>query len=218
MAIGHDDRREHARFGVTGGNAEITQVSGPRGKRRPSDRARILNWSRGGLLLKLPSPRRRLLLFKQEPALAPQDVIKCTLRLPPQYNDIDIAAEVVRVERCADDPDQIQVGLSFMSVAPDRMDAMARLLEPKPKPVSARVSRTSGRQSGRTQRARSQRTDARTSERVEKRSSQRVERRPSQRLEQRPSQRLEGTPSQRLRMHASETLELRSSARLARPS
>lgn len=211
-----DDRREHARFGVSGGNAEITQVTGPRGGRRPTDRARILNWSRGGLLLRLPSPRRRLLFLKQEPALAPQDLIKCTLRLPPQYNDIDVSAEVVRVERCADDPDQIQVGLSFLSVPDDRMQALANLLEPRPKPVSARVARTSGRHSGRSQRARSQRVEARTSQRVEKRSSQRLEKRTSQRVEKRTSQRLEGTPSQRLSLRQSETLELRNSERLPR--
>lgn len=214
----HDDRREHARVGVTGGNAEITKVSGPRAGRRPSDRARILNWSRGGLLLRLLSPRRRLLVFKQEPALAPQDVIQCTLRLPPQYNEIDVSAEVVRVERCAEDPDQLHVGLSFLSLPPERMEAMARLLEPRPKPVSARVARTSGRHGGRSQRVekRSERTAARTSQRVEKRTSQRVEQRSGQRAEQRSSQRLEATPSQRLRLHQSETLELRNSERLSR--
>lgn len=206
----HDDRREHARVGVTGGNAEITKVSGPRAGRRPSDRARILNWSRGGLLLRVPSPRRRLLVFKREPALAPQDVIQCTLRLPPQYNEIDVSAEVVRVERCAEDPDQLHVGLSFLSIPPERIEAMARLLEPKPKPVSARVARTSGRHGGRSQRV------EKRSERTAARSSQRVEKRPSQRVEQRTSQRLEATPSQRLRLRQSETLELRNSERLSR--
>lgn len=200
-----EDRREHARHPVSGGNAEIVQVLGPKGARRgPSDRARIVNWSRGGLLLKVPSPRRRLLLFTQPPVLAAEDQVKCTLRLPPQYNDIDLSAEVVRVERCADDPDHLHVGLSFLSLAAERIDAMAALLEPKPRPnVSARLERAaSGRQGARSGRQKSQRAQA-TSERT-----------PAARR----SQRVEAAPSQRLTMRQSETLELRSSARHARVS
>ncbi|MCO5172061.1 MAG: PilZ domain-containing protein [Planctomycetes bacterium] len=187
-----DDRREHPRHPVSGGNAEIVQVFGPQGaRRRPSDRARIVNWSRGGLLLKVPSPRRRLVFFKQPPVLAAEDQLKCTLRLPPQYNDIELSAEVVRVERCVDDPDHVHVALSFLSLPADRVEQMAALLEPKPK-VSARVSRgASGRVSARSGRA-------------------------SQRVKQ--SQRVEAASSQRLGMRQTETLELRNSARLSRTS
>lgn len=190
---GQEDRREHARHPVSGGNAEIVAVLGPKGaRRRPSDRARIVNWSRGGLLLKVPSPRRRLLFFAQAPVLAAEDQIKCTLRLPPQYNEIDLSAEVVRVERCAEDPDHLHVGLSFLSLAPERIEAMAALLEPKPRPVaSARLERAASGRLG----ARSGRAPA-----------------------ARRSQRVEAASSQRLSMRQTETLELRSSARHARVS
>src|SRR5689334_8587960 len=95
-----EDRREFARHAVFAGNAEIKEIIG---RKAPSsrERARILNWSRGGLLLKVPSPRRRFIFFKQEPVLKQDDAIRCILRLPPQYNDIDITADVVRVERDA---------------------------------------------------------------------------------------------------------------------
>lgn len=210
MSTKQDDRREHARYSVFAGNAEITSIIGPKGTRKPAERARIINWSRGGVLLKVPSPRRRLLFFKQEPLLGREDQIKCVLRLPPQYNDIDVSAEVVRVERCADDPDHLQVGVNFISIPADRLEAMARLLEPSPKP-SVRLPRasTSGRQSGRSGRAPSQRASA------EPRRSQRLEARTSDRKK---SQRKEATPSQRLTMRQTETLEVRSSGRQSRVS
>lgn len=211
MSTKQDDRREHARYSVFAGNAEITSIMGPKGSRKPSGRARIVNWSRGGVLLKVPSPRRRLLFFKQEPLLGREDMIKCILRLPPQYNDIDVSAEVVRVERCADDPDQLQVGVNFISIPADRLEAMARLLEPRPKPsVRAPRASTSGRQSGRSGRAPSQRASA-----AEPKRSQRLEARTSDRKK---SQRKEATPSQRLTMRQTETLEVRSSGRQSRVS
>lgn len=213
MSTKQDDRREHARYSVFAGNAEITSIMGPKGSRKPSGRARIINWSRGGVLLKVPSPRRRLLFLKQEPLLGREDMIKCILRLPPQYNDIDVSAEVVRVERCADDPDQLQVGVNFISIPADRLEAMARLLEPRPKP-SVRMPRasTSGRQSGRSGRASSQRASA---EPKKSRRLPEVEARTSDRAK---SQRKEATPSQRLTMRQTETLEVRSSGRQSRVS
>lgn len=214
MSVKQDDRREHARYSVFAGNAEITSILGPKGSRKASGRARIINWSRGGVLLKVPSPRRRMLFFKQEPVVGAADMIKCILRLPPQYSDIDVSAEVVRVERCTDDPDQLQVGVNFISIPADRLEAMARLLEPRPKPSvrAPRASSTSGRQktSGRT---------ARKSQRLpgpdaEPRKSQRVE----AKSERTKSARKEPTPSQRLTMRQTETLEVRHSGRQSRVS
>lgn len=224
-----DDRRQHARFGVFAGNAQITHVVGPKGERRPSERARILNWSRGGVLLKVPSPRRKLLFFKQDPIVGAEDMIKCVLRLPPLYNDIDVSGEVVRVERCRQEPDHLEVGVSFVSVPAERVEAMAKILEPKPRP-SARATRVSGRsQSARSQRVRaagekSQRVEAAKNQRVEAAKSQRVEPKKSQRVDVKSSapkkserrSKSEPSPSQRLTMRQTETLEIRTSARLGR--
>jgi hypothetical protein len=210
-----DDRREHARFDVFAGNAQIVHIVGPSGERRPTERARILNWSRGGVLLKVPSPQRRFLFFRQEPIVRQDDMIKCVLRLPPLYADMDISGEVVRVTRCRAEPDHLEVGLSFVSVPPDRVEAMAKLLEPR---KSARLAKVSGRAARKSQRV------ERTSGRVE-RTSGRAERvsgrspKKSQRLAGPPSERrsrAEPTPSQRLNLRQKETLELRSSARLKR--
>jgi len=222
MSTKHDDRRTHARYSVFAGNAEITSIMGPKGARKSAGRARIINWSRGGVLLKVPSPRRRMLFFKQEPLLGAEDMIKCILRLPPQYTDIDVSAEVVRVERCADDPDQLQVGVNFISIPADRLEAMARLLEPRPKPSvrAPRASSTSGRQkSARSGRATSQRVktqrlpEAAPSEAPKK--SQRLESRTGDRKK---SARKEPSASQRLTMRQTETLEIRTSGRQSRIS
>jgi hypothetical protein len=204
-----DDRRQHARFGVFAGNAQITHVVGPKGERKPSERARILNWSRGGVLLKVPSPRRKFLLFKQDPIVGAEDMIKCVLRLPPLYSEIDVSGEVVRVERCRQEPDHLEVGVSFVSVPPERVEAMAKLLEPKPK----QSSRT-GRVSGRSGRAMSQR--AKSSQGVvEAAKSSSAPRLAAPRKSERRSK-PEATASQRLSMHQTETLEIRTSARLGR--
>jgi hypothetical protein len=187
-----DERREHTRFGVHAGNAEITRLLGPTGARRPRERARIVNWSRGGLLLKVPSPRRRFLLLSAPPIVREQDTLECVLRLPPTYGDIEVSGEVVRVERVPGEPDHLHVGLKFEMTGADKIDAMAALLEPK---KSARLARAA---SGR---------HAATSER---RARAKSERSPAAR--ERKSQRLE-RPSQRLNLRQTETLELRSSGR-----
>ena len=152
------ERREHARFPVFGGNAEITKVRG-RGK-APSERARILNWSRGGLLLKVKSPERRLLFQKLDPVLWQDDDVSCTVRLPPSYGEVVIRGEVVRVERDRDDPDHLQVGIRFDSerTKPGPLDEMVRALEPRSR--SGRIARASV--SGRMH-------PARTSQRLAKR-------------------------------------------------
>lgn len=141
------ERRDHMRHRVFGGNAEIQAVIG-RG-RKPHDRARIVDWSRSGMRLRVPSPRRRFLIQKLDPVLFEDDSIVCTLRLPPAYNDIFVNAEVVRVERLSDDPDQLEVGLRFdlASTPSDKLEALAKLLEPRPRSTSGRLARVSGRAS-----------------------------------------------------------------------
>jgi hypothetical protein len=126
-----EDRREHPRLDVFAGNAEITVVMG-RGK-KPRERARIVNWSRGGMLLRVSSPRRKLIFFQQPQLLHQDDVIACTLRLPPAYKDIDVKGGIVRVERVEDDPDELFVGVSFdlEATAPRQIEEVAKLLEPK---------------------------------------------------------------------------------------
>jgi hypothetical protein len=138
------NRRAFPRLGVYSGNAEITRVLG-RG-RRPGDRARIVNWSRGGMCLRVSSPRRKLLFWRRDPALFVEDSVTCTLRLAPVYNDIAVEADVVRVERCADDPDVLEVGLRFDAAFPaERLEAIARILEPKPRTTSVRAPRAEAR-------------------------------------------------------------------------
>lgn len=139
----NDDKRAHARFKVGGGNAEINSVFG-RG-RNPNDRARVMNWSRGGMLLKVPSPRRRFLIQKLDPVLYENDTINCTLRLPPKYDDIEVRVEVRHVERDPRNPDLLNVGVAFDEehTPADRLLALARMLEPKARTVSGRLKRIS---------------------------------------------------------------------------
>ena len=139
----NDDKREHARFKVGGGNAEINSVFG-RG-RNPNDRARVMNWSRGGMLLKVPSPRRRFLIQKLDPVLYENDAVTCTLRLPPKYDDIEVRVEVRHVERDPRNPDLLNVGVAFDEehTPADRLLALARILEPKARTVSGRLKKIS---------------------------------------------------------------------------
>ena len=141
--IENDDKRAHARFKVGGGNAEINSVFG-RG-RNPNDRARVMNWSRGGMLLKVPSPRRRFLIQKLDPVLYENDTINCTLRLPPKYDDIEVRVEVRHVERDPRNPDLLNVGVAFDEehTPSDRLLALARMLEPKARTVSGRLKKIS---------------------------------------------------------------------------
>ncbi|MAZ92327.1 MAG: hypothetical protein CMF76_10255 [Maricaulis sp.] len=141
------ERRQHERWKVHRGHAEITNVAGPGADRCPRGQVRIVDWSRGGICLKIPSPTRKMLLFKNEPVLTEDDSIYCSLRLPPLYKPLDICADVVRIERDDEDPGALRVGLAYDdSVPPPTIDALAELLEKKSR--SGRVS-TSGRVSGR---------------------------------------------------------------------
>jgi len=103
------ERRQHVRQPI-GGNVEVTSVVGVGAG--PEQRGSVVNLSRGGALLRVPSPRRRL-FKKVDACLQVKDSLTCVLRLPPTYHDIEVFAEVVRVSRPADDPDQLLVGLRF---------------------------------------------------------------------------------------------------------
>lgn len=206
---GQDEKRGFPRLPVFAGNCEITSIMG---RRAPGgERSRILNWSRGGVLLRVPSPRRKFFFFAQEPVLRDQDEIRCTLRLPPQYNDIEVDAAVVRVSRAKDDPDLLEVGLRFDGATPEqKIESMARLLEPRPRSPSMRLPKQGGAE--------------KTSERLEKAASQgadkrsrRLEKAASERLEKRASQRLEKAASERLEKKASQRAEKKTSQRIAHP-
>ena len=91
------ERRDAQRHSVFGGNAEIISVFG-RGH-TTGDRARIVNWSHGGMLLKVNSPRRKLLFVKQDPVIFEQDAIDCVLRLAPAYKSIPVHGTVLHVSK-----------------------------------------------------------------------------------------------------------------------
>jgi PilZ domain len=78
----------------------------------PDQRASVLNCSRGGVLLRVPSPARAL-FKKLPPVLHPSDSVTCVLRMPPTYQEIEVFAEVVRVTRPRNDQDNLMVGLRF---------------------------------------------------------------------------------------------------------
>ena len=137
------ERREQTRHRIHGGNAEFQSVLG-RGK-APSERARVLDWSRGGLALKVKSPRRRFLFAKQDPVLFEDDSVNCTLRLPPHYTEVFVSADVVHVRRDPDDQDSLFVGLRFDLENTDaaKLAVLANMLEPKARTVSGRLQRAS---------------------------------------------------------------------------
>ncbi|MCO5165103.1 MAG: PilZ domain-containing protein [Planctomycetes bacterium] len=147
------ERREFRRHRV-GGNVEFTSVHGSGSV--PGERATVLDCSLGGARLRVRSPRRRL--FKAvPPCLAPHDSVTCVLRLAPDYQDIEIFAEVVRVARREDEPDDLDVGLRFFhdvarrSHAERPMARLARIIEPdwsaeeRAAALLAAESRSSGR-------------------------------------------------------------------------
>src|SRR5690606_1838882 len=71
--------------------------------------------------------------------------------LPPEYTDIQVLGEVVRVERAADDPEFLNIGLRFFwdaqrqSGLDDHFQALGRILEPRRAASgrSARLARAS---------------------------------------------------------------------------
>ncbi len=126
------ERREFRRHRV-GGNVEITSVLGT--GTAPQERATLVDCSLGGARVRVLSPRRRL--FKAlPPCLSPRDSLTCVLRLAPDYDAIDVFAEVVRVERAKDEPEYIDVGVRFFHDAGRRSHAerpmarLARIIEP----------------------------------------------------------------------------------------
>ena len=137
------ERREATRHRIHGGNAEFQAVMG-RG-RAPGERARVLDWSRGGLSLKVKSPRRRFLIAKQDPVLFDGDTVNCMLRLPPSYAEIFVSADVVHVRRDPSDQDSLFVGLRFdlENTPPEKLAVLAAMIEPRARTVSGRLSRAS---------------------------------------------------------------------------
>jgi hypothetical protein len=136
-----DERRESKRHSVFAGNAEITEVFG-RG-RKPSERARIVNWSRGGVLLKVLSPTRKMLFMKCDPVLFESDDLQCTIRLAPAYKEIQVRGEVCHVASIPKDPNHVLVGVKFDSeeTKPNAFRDMAAVLEPRSR--SGRLSKIS---------------------------------------------------------------------------
>ena len=136
------ERRLTKRIAVPGGNAEILSVFG-RG-RRPKKRVRLVDWSAGGVLLRVESPSRRFML-KQDPALFEMDTVTCCLRLPPVYKAIPVSGTVVHVERDPDDASYLKVGVAFDDDIPAKyVREMVQILEKRPR-QSSRVGRVSSR-------------------------------------------------------------------------
>ena len=132
MRLGHlgdgMDHRRYPRYRVRAGSCEIAEVIG-RG-RFPTQRARIMNFSRGGLLLRVRSPRRKFMFVKQKPIFRPADILVCKLRFPPQYAEIHVLADVVYVGRIREELDSLHVGVLFNETTPDRnVEALAAMLE-----------------------------------------------------------------------------------------
>ncbi|MCA8921726.1 MAG: PilZ domain-containing protein [Planctomycetes bacterium] len=172
--MGGAERRGFPRHAVQGVVAEITNVIG-RGD--PTAGATLVNWSQSGMLLRVPSPRRRLFLRRGR-ALAERDLVACTLRLPPHGEPVAIKADVRRVRRSAEDPDWLEVGVAFdREVTPPQfLVAMASALDPQ---RTCRATARLNRWSSRTRRG-SQRPESDVeaeSERLARPASDRVRRR-----------------------------------------
>jgi PilZ domain len=132
------DRRVHPRHRVHAGNCQITALSD---HRPPRERARIVDFSRGGLLLKVHSPRRRFLILKQEAQVENREGVNCTLRLPPLYKDVKVQGVVVHVARVPQDEDWLHVGVQFTGGTQEKsLNALAQQIEPSP---SARLEKPS---------------------------------------------------------------------------
>lgn len=176
------ERREHTRHRIHGGNAEFQNVFG-RGK-APNERARVIDWSRGGLALKVKSPRRRFLFAKQDPVLFEDDSVNCTLRLPPNYNEIFVSADVVHVRRDPKDQDSLFVGLRFdlENTPPEKLAVLANMLEPKARTVSGRLKRASGASQRISAQLEQPRESSQSGRRKKSRRSKRVSKRISKRL------------------------------------
>jgi hypothetical protein len=187
---GGAERRAHSRHKVYGGNAEIESVHG-RG-RRPGERARIVNWSRGGFLMKVPSPRRRFVFQKLDPVMYETDTVTCTLRLPPKYADIIVSGDVVYAKRDAKNPDLLEVAVQFDDhTQPTKLAALAHILEPKARTVSGRLKRISA-QSARISAKLSSDMGPIEAESTEERSPSRRSRRSSSRQQKASSGRQKG--------------------------
>jgi len=154
--MGGAERRAYPRYPVQGVSGEITNVVG-RGS--PTSGIQILNWSQGGMLLRVPSPRRNRLLRRRRPRVAERDMLACTLRLPAHPEPIAIKGDVRRVRRLDDDPDMLEVGVAFdrQATPPQFLVAMRSALEPRlPNAATARLNRWSSRTRGGSERPRAE--------------------------------------------------------------
>lgn len=195
-----NEKRSNERYKVCGGNADIESVIG-RGK-KPADRARIMNWSRGGLLLKVRSPRRKFLVAKADPVLWEDDNLTCTLRLPPTYKEIFVTGCVVHVRRAEDDADWLEVGLQFdeVNTPASKLDALAKILEPKARSVSGRLAKA---RSSRIEQVSDRLGPISDEAKIEKRKKSKRAKRASQRAAKSSSERLTST-SQRTKKRSSQ--------------
>ncbi|MEZ6187280.1 MAG: PilZ domain-containing protein [Planctomycetota bacterium] len=141
------ERRAFPRYPVQGVSAEITNVIG-RGS--PTAGAALLNWSQGGVLLRVPTPKRRFLLGGRKPALAERDLLACTVTLP-DGEPVAIKGDVRRVEPSQDDPRWLEVGLAVdrQATPPQFLVALRAAFEPRgegsPTRATARLERWSSR-------------------------------------------------------------------------
>ena len=186
------ENRKRPRVAV-GGNVEIVSVSSGA---PPQGRASILNCSRSGALFRLDAPRGGLFRRGKGSELAVQDSLNCVMRMPPHYQDIEILAEVVRVEQPPQDPKGLHVGVRFfLPEAPLRTDpnvaALRRVLGKAG--ISAEDPSLAASPT-----AESRRKSQRTSVRAGAKSS-REARRPSRRTRRLPEMGAEATPSKRSR-------------------
>jgi len=178
------ENRKRPRVAV-GGNVEIVSVSSGS---PPQGRASILNCSRSGALFRLEAPRGGLFRRGKSSSLAVQDSINCVMRMPPHYQDIEVLAEVVRVEQPARDPKGIHVGVRFfLPEAPLRTDPTVAALRRVLGKAGVSAEESSLALSPSAERRKSQRLSARAK-------SSREARRPSRRTRRLPEMGADASP------------------------
>jgi PilZ domain-containing protein len=185
------ENRKRPRVAV-GGNVEIVSVSSGA---PPEGRASILNCSRSGALFRLDAPRGGLFRRGKATNLSVQDSLSCVLRMPPHYQNIELLAEVVRVEQPSDDPKGLHVGVRFfLPEAPLRTDPNVATLRRVLGKAGISAEEASLAESPT---AESRRKSRRVSGRAK--SSRQEARRPSRRTRRLPEMNAELTPSKRSR-------------------
>jgi len=125
------ERRQHPRYPVYMGRAELVAIVGRGGETRPGVAARLVDWGRGGVLLRLDHPARRLLVWRRPAPLYADDAVALALRLPPRYAPIEVIGEAVRVERESRRSVLVAVRFDAERTLPGRLKTLAGLLEPR---------------------------------------------------------------------------------------